>query len=153
MHDTPSLWKRQSFFSLRHSPKTHATPSLLVAVDRNGICIFLLCGTSSKRTLHKVYELLLIKMESACSYSEALPQNARYTNVVLRTIRNTELGLLGVIPSSIIFPSLAIWKNCGLGGMYALLAGAARFSRAPRYFAHFAEYWALYKANPDGQRD
>ena len=28
MHDTRSLWNRQSFFSLRHFPETHATPSL-----------------------------------------------------------------------------------------------------------------------------
>ena len=43
---------------------------------------------------------------------------------------NTELGTLGVIPQSITFPLLVIWKNCGLGGMYALLAGVAKFSRA-----------------------
>ena len=34
---------------------------------------------SPKRTLHQVYELLLIEMEFAYSYSAALPRNARYT--------------------------------------------------------------------------
>ena len=48
---------------LRHFSETHATPSLGVAVNRNGICIFLLCETSPKRTLHQVYELLLIEIE------------------------------------------------------------------------------------------
>ena len=38
-------------------------------------------GTSSKRILHQVYELLLIEMESAYSYSAALPRNARYIKV------------------------------------------------------------------------
>ena len=37
------------------------------------------CGTFPKRTLHKVYELLFIEMESAYSYSAAFPRNARYT--------------------------------------------------------------------------
>ena len=37
------------------------------------------CGTSPKRTLHKVHEVLLIEMESAYSYSAALPRNAQYT--------------------------------------------------------------------------
>ena len=37
------------------------------------------CGTSQKRTLHQVYDLLLIEMESAYSYSASLPRNARYT--------------------------------------------------------------------------
>ena len=63
MRDTRSLWNRQSFLSLRHFPDTHGTASLWVAVDRNGICKFLLCRTSPKRTLHQVYELLLIEME------------------------------------------------------------------------------------------
>ena len=36
--------------------------------------------------------------------------------------------------------------------MFALLAGAAGFSRAG-YFAHFAGYLALYKAKPAGERD
>ena len=27
MHDTWPLWNRQSYFSLRHFPETHATPS------------------------------------------------------------------------------------------------------------------------------
>ena len=41
----------------------HATPSLWVAVDRNGICIFLLRVAFSKCALHQVYELLLIEKE------------------------------------------------------------------------------------------
>ena len=57
MYDMWSLWNRKSF-SLRHFTETQPTPSLWVAVDRNGIGIFLLCGTSPKRTLHQVYELL-----------------------------------------------------------------------------------------------
>ena len=40
------------------------------------------CGTSPQRTLHQVYELLLIEMESAYSYSASLPRNARYVHQV-----------------------------------------------------------------------
>ena len=47
---------------------------------------------------------------------------------------------------------LAIWKNCGLGGMCALLAGAERFSRAENICA-FRRVLGLYKANLAGQRD
>ena len=36
-------------------------------------------ATLPRRTLHQVYELLLIEMKSAYSYSVALPRNARYT--------------------------------------------------------------------------
>ena len=39
-------------------------------------------------TLHQVYELLLIEMESAYSYSAALPQNVRYTKFMRAVDRN-----------------------------------------------------------------
>ena len=58
------LIEMESAYSYSASlPRTHATPSLWVAVDRNGICIFLLWVAFPKRALHQVYELLLIEME------------------------------------------------------------------------------------------
>ena len=60
-------------------PRNARYTKFIVAVHRNGICIFLFCVTSPKRTLHQVYELLLIEMESPYSFSETLSQNAHYT--------------------------------------------------------------------------
>ena len=37
------------------------------------------CGNYPKRPIQQVYELLLIEMESAYSYSAVLPGNARFT--------------------------------------------------------------------------
>ena len=57
------LMEQTILFSWRLFPETHATPSLWVAVDRNGICVFLLCVAFPKCELHQVYELLLIEIE------------------------------------------------------------------------------------------
>ena len=68
-------------------------------------------GTSPKRTLHQVYELLLIEMESAYSYSASLPRNARYTILWVAVDRNRIC----------IFLLWVAFPKCALHQVYELL--------------------------------
>ena len=95
-------------------------------------------------------ELNLFKqVKETYTYGNIVSRTVLKIDVVLRTIRNTELGSLVVVPQSILFPCLpSVFSKCGFVERKAVarvLRYRAWIFPALSCSAHFAGYLALYK--------
>ena len=95
-------------------------------------------------TLQKLYFTLLTTKKKSTLYWP-------FKYFVLRNIRNTKRGSLGVVPQSILFPCLpSVFQKCGFGGIHGSYAG---FSSRAVILWSFHRLKEVYKARPRGLRD